>query len=152
MLPAFLALYCSQSCWADPSGKLGALLQVTDPFALTSGCGGSHRPRQGTQGTLCQVLHEIRRGCCQYRRSPAQSLNKSSPSSSFLTAQSSQHHSPVSRTRHCRSNILAAVLVGAPHRKKNKQWKSFGCVCAEPYSPARAHFNTTTHCSVLLLS
>lgn len=70
---------------------------MTDPFALRSGCRDSQGPRRGIQGTLWRALHEIRKRRYQCHRGPFQSLNKSSPSSLFLTAQSLQHHSPVSR-------------------------------------------------------
>lgn len=147
VLLAFSTLYCSQLCWAGHSWKLGSLLQVTDPFALRSSCRDSHGPRQGTQGTLHQVLQEIRKRRYQYYGGTAQSLNKSSPSSSFLTAQSLTAPFPSQPVRHWGCSIL----VGAPHRKK-KQWKSSGYVCAEPNCPAREHFIITTHGLVLLLS
>lgn len=93
------------------------VLHITDPLALRSGCRDSQSPRQGTQGTLWQALHETRKRRYQYHRGPVQSLNRSLHCLTVPHCTVTTAPFPSQQARRCRCRILAAILVGAPHRK-----------------------------------
>lgn len=95
----FFTQCCSQLCWAQSwAAELNAQCPSAGHriFAPGSSHRDLHNPGHSSQGLSWQVLCEIEKRYYQCHGGPAQSLNKSNTSSSFLTAQS-LHHSPLSR-------------------------------------------------------